>query len=372
MKTVVTAALLSLLTVLPGHAQVAENNYQAEEVVTGLHYPWSIASLPEGGWLVTERSGGLKHVTAAGVVTAVAAEFPDLYVESQAGLFELQLTPDFDNTRAVVVSYACGTGDANNTCVVRGIIPEDRPYRLTDLQMIFTAQPKKAGASHYGGRMTWLADGTLLIGLGDGFDYREQAQNLDNHLGTIVRIHADGRVPDDNPYLHKQAPEIYSYGHRNVQGLVYDPVRDAVWQHEHGPRGGDELNKIIAGKNYGWPLVSYGIDYSGARVTPFDDLPGLVSPLYHWTPSLAPAGLALYSGHALEGWHGDLLVAHLVGRRLQRFSQDASGEWQLTEELLNEYGARLRAVHVGRDGAVYVLTDSDNAALLRITQKGTD
>jgi|SRR5690554_2320233 len=206
--------------------------------------------------------------------------------------------------------------------------------------------------------MTWLGAGSLLIGLGDGFVYREQAQYLDTHLGKIVRIYRDGSTFEDNPFTHTDAPQIFSYGHRNVQGLVYDKTRDAIWQHEHGPRGGDELNRIEKGANYGWPIATYGIDYTGAKVSPYVDLPGVKAPLYQWTPSLAPAGLALYKG--------DLLVAHLAGKRLQRFGFTDDGNWTLKAEYLSELDQRIRAVHVTDKGSVLVLTDSANGQLLEV------
>ncbi|WP_417665980.1 PQQ-dependent sugar dehydrogenase [Pseudidiomarina sp.] len=333
--------------------------YSAETRVIAqkLNFPWSVAELPEGGYLVTERGGKLVHVAENGTKQAVTLSIPDLYAEAQAGLFEVLLSPDFLRSRELVISYSCGTKHANNTCVIRGALSLQPPYSVIDTQNIFTALPKKDGAAHYGGRMTWLGDGTLLVGLGDGFVYREQAQLLDSHLGKIVRITRSGATPEDNPYTHTKAPQIFSYGHRNVQGLIYDKDRDAIWQHEHGPRGGDELNRIEKGANYGWPIVTYGIDYTGAKVSPFTDLPGVKTPLYQWTPSLAPAGLALYEG--------DLLIAHLAGKRLQRLRLIAN-EWQLEGDYLADLNQRIRAVYVGPSGRVLVLTDSNEGQLLEV------
>jgi len=327
-------------------------------VIAGnLAFPWSVAVLPEGGFLVTERGGRLVYVADNGDQQSVEMALPDLFATAQAGLFEVLLTPDFATSRELVLSFACGTLSANNTCVVKGILSAQPPYALLHTQNIFTALPKKAGAAHYGARMTWLKDGSLLVALGDGFVHREQAQNLDSHLGKIVRIHRDGSTPDDNPFTHKRAPEIFSYGHRNVQGLVYDAARDAVWQHEHGPKGGDELNRIEVGGNYGWPIATHGIDYTGARVSPFSELPGVKAPLYVWTPSLAPAGLALYKG--------DLLVAHLAGKRLQRLSLNDE-QWVLSADYLTELDARIRAVYTGPDQRVFVLTDSPAGQLIEV------
>lgn len=326
-------------------------------IADNLTFPWSVAALPEGGFVVTERAGQLVYVSNTGVKQKVEMQLPDLFATAQAGLFEVLLTPDFTDSRELILSYACGSESANNTCVVKGTLSAQSPYAVINLQNIFTALPKKAGAAHYGARMTWLQDGSLLVALGDGFVHREQAQNLDSHLGKIVRIHRDGTTPEDNPFTHTRAPQIFSYGHRNVQGLLYDEERNAIWQHEHGPKGGDELNRIEAGANYGWPIATHGIDYTGAKVSPFSELPGVKAPLYVWTPSLAPAGLALYQG--------DLLVAHLAGKRLQRLTLK-SGQWVLSAEYLTDLDARIRAVYTSPDQRVFVLTDSPNGKLIEV------
>jgi len=354
MKQLILAISLFVLSAVSAQAATV----RTEVIADKLNYPWSVAELPEGGFLVTERSGQLLYVSDSGDKQVIKLDLPDLYATAQAGLFEVLLTPDFLTSRELVISYSCGTEDANNTCVVRTKLSAQPPYIVTNSQNIFTALPKKEGAAHYGARMTWLADNTLLVALGDGFVYREQAQNLDNHLGKIVRITRNGKAPADNPFFHSQAPEIFSYGHRNVQGLIYDQARDSIWQHEHGPKGGDELNKIVKGGNYGWPIATFGIDYTGAKVSPFRQLPGVKAPLYQWTPSLAPAGLALYQG--------DLLVAHLAGKRLQRLRL-IDDQWQLEGDYLQELNARLRAVYVAPSGRILVLTDSAEGKLLQVS-----
>ncbi|MDX1526801.1 MAG: PQQ-dependent sugar dehydrogenase [Pseudidiomarina maritima] len=363
MSRLLQALLVSLSMVLSVAATASQQEPQAPQVqvtpkvlAKGLHYPWSMAELPEGGWLVTERPGNLVYLNPQGQRMHIPLDLPDLYATAQAGLFEVLLTPDFEQSRELVLSYSCGTEQANNTCVVKAKLspPNAAGYALSALQNIFTALPKKEGAAHFGARMTWLGDGSLLVALGDGFVYREQAQNLQNHLGKIVRILRDGKVPEDNPFTHTQAPEVYSYGHRNVQGLVFDAERNKVWQHEHGPKGGDEINDIVKGGNYGWPMTTFGKDYTGALVSPYNDLPGVKAPLYQWTPSLAPAGLALYQG--------DLLVSHLAGKRLQRLRL-VDGKWHLIAEYLVAQQQRLRAVMVAKDGRVLVLTDSNEGEL---------
>ncbi len=355
------AALAGLLLLAP--AVQAEERF--ETITEGLHFPWSVAQLPDTGWLVTERSGQLVYVAPDGQKSTVEKQLDGLFVDAQAGLFEVLLSTDFSSSRELFLSYACGTADANATCVSRAQLSPQPPYQLQQVQQIFRATPDKKGSAHYGARMTWWADGTLLLSLGDGFDYREQAQNLNSHLGKVVRINRDGSIPADNPYTHTEAPATFSYGHRNVQGLVYDSERQIIWQHEHGPKGGDEINQLERGRNYGWPMVTYGIDYTGAKVSPFQELPGIDIPLWVWTPSLAPAGLAVYYGDKHPEWQGDLLVAHLAGKRLQRFSYN-NGLLELSEQLLTDLDQRFRAVHVGHDGHVYVLTDSPEGRLIRL------
>jgi glucose/arabinose dehydrogenase len=233
---------------------------------------------------------------------------PPVFNDAQAGLFDVVLSPDFEADQAVFLAYACGTASANHLCVARGQL---QGMALEGVVEIFRAKPAKQGSAHYGGRMAWLPDGTLIVTLGDGFDYREQAQDLSSHLGKIVRLNPDGSAPADNPFVGRDdaLPEIYSYGHRNVQGLVYDSVEGLLIAHEHGPRGGDEINIIEPGHNYGWPVITHGIDYTGAMITPFVEREGMEQPLLHWTPSIAPSGMTRYRGELFPGWQGNLLVA---------------------------------------------------------------
>ena len=238
---------------------------------------------------------------------------------------------------------------------------------LLDVEVLFTAQPLKRGAAHYGGRIAFLADKTLVLTLGDGFDWREEAQNRANHLGKIVRLNRDGSVPPDNPLVGQAdaAAEIYSLGHRNVQGIFFDAEHGRLYSHEHGPRGGDELNLIQPGQNYGWPLATFGIDYSGARISPYTELPGLVAPLLHWTPSLAPSSLTLYRGALFPEWQGDLFVSTLAERSVRRI-RVRDGMLAGEEVLFEELGERIRDVRSGPDGALYLLTDSAEGRLLRV------
>ncbi|MBS3743146.1 MAG: PQQ-dependent sugar dehydrogenase [Wenzhouxiangellaceae bacterium] len=338
--------------------------YQIETVAGGLEYPWSIAWLPDETALITERAGRLRLLRGGKLLEEPVAGLPEVYAASQGGLFEALPDPDFADNQLVYISFAHGTPEANATRVIRARL---EGMRLVDREVLFTATPPKDTPVHYGGRMTFLPDGTLLIGLGDGFDFREQAQLLDNHFGKIVRIDTDGSAPSDNPFVDTEGalPEIYSYGHRNVQGLLYDSETGIVWQHEHGPRGGDEINRIRPGENYGWPVATHGIDYSGALISPYESRPGMVDPELVWTPSIAPAGMTIYRGDLFPKWAGDLFVSALAGRHLRRIELiDRNPEQQ--QVMLAERDLRLRDVRAGPDGALYLLVDASDGKILRI------
>jgi aldose sugar dehydrogenase len=340
--------------------------YRVELLTTGFEHPWSLAVLPDGRMLVTERPGRLRLVAADGTLASEPVPgLPSILTGGQAGLKQVALAPDFAESAELYLSYSCGTPRANATCLARARFAADR---LQELHVVFSADPPKRGLAHYGGRIAFLTDGTLLLTLGDGFDYREQAQNPAHHLGKIVRLNRDGSAPANNPFIGRSghAAEIYTLGHRNVQGIVVDSVTGRVFAHEHGPRGGDELNELHAGANYGWPVVTEGIDYSGALVSPFTRLPGFEAPLLTFTPSIAPADLALYRGEAFAHWQGDLLVAALVRRTgVHRIRIDGAVA-RVEEVLLGEIGERTRSVTVAPDGSLLILTDSRDGRLLRV------
>jgi aldose sugar dehydrogenase len=341
------------------------DDYRIETLVEGLEHPWSLAFLPDGRMLVTERVGRLRLIEADGhLQKEPVAGLPEAFIAAQAGLMEVALDPDYPDNRWLYLSYAHGDVEANNTRLIRARLVGDE---LRDVEVLFTAQPLKAGAAHYGGRIAFLADKTLVLTLGDGFDWREQAQNPSNHLGKIVRLNRDGSVPPDNPLVGQKgaAAEIYSLGHRNVQGIVFDIENGRLYSHEHGPRGGDELNLIQPGQNYGWPLATFGIDYTGARISPYTELPGLVAPLLHWTPSVAPSSLTLYRGALFPEWQGDLFASTLAERSVRRI-RVRDGMLAGEEVLFEELGERLRDVRSGPDGALYLLTDNAEGRLLRV------
>jgi glucose/arabinose dehydrogenase len=318
--------LLLLATVCTGAmAQDGQTGYTIETVAEGLEHPWSLAFLPDGMMLVTERTGRLRVIDEGGLRAEPVGGLPPVFVSGQGGLFEVLPARDFAESRILYISYAHGDKDANHTRVLRARFDG---RNLLDATAVFTSQPAKSGDAHFGGRMTWLPDGTLVMGLGDGFYFREDAQKLDTHLAKIIRIHPDGSVPADNPFVGQAdaKPEIYSYGHRHVQAVVFDAASGLLYAHEHGPRGGDELNVIEPGRNYGWPMITYGRDYSRARISPFEELPGMEQPRTYWVPSIAPGGMTLYDGDVFPEWKGSLFVAALAEKSVRRVPMNSPME----------------------------------------------
>lgn len=351
------ALLLCLTTTLAA--------FEIETVAEGLEHPWAIAFLPDGRMLVTERAGRLRVIDNGNLVERSVSNVPESFVRSQGGLMDIALHPDHADNGWIYLSLAHGDRSGTATRVVRGRLDG---MNWVDSEIVFTAEPLTPRPVHYGARMAFLGDNSLLLTLGDGFDEREDAQKLDNHTGTIVRLLDDGQVPTDNPFVDQSGakPEIWSYGHRNPQGIVFDPETGHVWSHEHGPRGGDELNLIEPGANYGWPVATHGIDYSGAKITPYTSRPGMVDPKIDWTPSIAPAGMSQYRGELFPEWNGDLLVASLVERTIRRIRLD--GDQVASQEIVGlNIGERLRDVRVGPDGALYILTDRSDGQVLRVT-----
>lgn len=355
---------LLLIAALSFTASISSAEYQLETVAEGLDYPWSIAFLPDGDYLVSMRSGELRRISPDGQVGEPLAGTPETYVAGQGGYFDIVLDPEFDKTREVYLSYAGGTPEANATTITRARLTGSG---FTDARVIFSVQPTKDTPQHYGGKMLFLPDNTLLLTTGDGFDYREAAQDNFSQLGKIIRINRDGSVPDDNPFADGKEgdPKVYSRGHRNPQGLVLDSNTGAIYMHEHGPKGGDELNRIEPGKNYGWPAVTQGINYSGAYVSPLKEAPGVTQPLHYWTPSIAPSGMAYYDGYAFPDWRGDLFLGALVDREVRRLDLE-DGSVTDEEALFSNLGERIRDVRVGPDGFLYILTDSDEGKIIRV------
>jgi len=358
-RTFVTLLLLFLATRI-----LAAPAYELETVADGLDRPWCVAFLPDGELLVTERPGKLKRIAVDGSVTSISGVPPVYFAPSgQSGLFDVLPDPNFSANHTIFLVYAHGDRGANATRVARAKLTGDT---LTDVQVIFTVEPPKRLPQHFGGKLIFLPDGTLLLTTGEGFNYREAAQDTFSLLGKTVRINTDGSIPEDNPFADglEGHPAVWSYGHRNPQGLAFDPVTSTVWEHEHGPRGGDELNIILPGTNYGWPAITYGMDYSGAYVSPFTEHPDMAQPVKYWVPSIAPSGLAVYHGDEFPEWRRSLLVGALVDKVVYRVSVDAEVISQ--EPLFAEIDRRIRDVRVAPDGSIYLVTDGEGGRVIRV------
>jgi glucose/arabinose dehydrogenase len=349
----------------PQPAKIVKTGYKVVEIAKGLDHPWSMAFLPDGSVLVTERVGRLRLIKGGSLQSAPIAGVPAVHTGSQAGLFDIVLHPKFAENNIVYLTYAAGTAAANGTQVARARFDGNA---LQDLHVIFKALPLKDTDNHYGARMAFLADGTFALTIGEGFEYREKAQDLSSDLGKIVRLNDDGSVPQDNPFVGQASvrPEIYTWGHRNEQGLAFDAQSGRLYETEHGPRGGDELNIIVARRNYGWPVITYGMDYSGAYVSPYTQRPGLEQPVIYWTPSIAPSGLAVYRGDQFPAWRGDLFVGALAFKHLRRVHLDEHGNVIEQEQLLNDLNWRIRDVRAAPDGYLYVCTDESDGRVLRL------
>ena len=335
------------------------------EVAGGLEHPWALAFLPDGRMLVTERPGRLRLVGPDGKVSAPLGGVPPVHAQGQGGLLDVALDPRFAQNRLVYLSYAePGEGATASTAVARGRLGDGG---LEDVEVIYRQVPKVESRGHYGSRLVFGADGLLFVTQGERMAFREQAQDLGSGLGKIVRIHPDGKVPEDNPFVGRTGarPETWSYGHRNVQAAALHPETGQLWTVEHGARGGDEVNLPRAGRNYGWPVITYGVDYSGAKIGEGTAKSGMEQPVYWWDPVIAPSGATFYTGGAYPGWKGSLLVGSLTPGALVRLTLD--GERVVGEErYLEERGERIRDVQQGPDGLVYLVTDHAKGRILRL------
>jgi glucose/arabinose dehydrogenase len=335
----------------------------------GLSHPWGLAFLPDGRLLVTERDGNLYLVSQDGVLSAPLAGVPEVDARGQGGLLDVALDPDFAGNRLVYLSYAEPGEGGNSTAVARGVLNAEATA-LSDVEVIFSQRPKLPSTAHFGSRLVFDNAGHLFITLGErsSAEFRVQAQDLGSHLGKIVRIFPDGTVPPDNPFVGQAGalPEIWSYGHRNSQGAALHPETGVLWENEHGPKGGDEINIPEAGKNYGWPIVSYGVNYDGTPVGSGKQRgPGFEDPIYQWTPVIAASGLAFYTGDAFPDWRGNLFSGGLAAEVLVRLELDGTRVTH-EERMLTELGLRIRAVKQGPDGALYLLTDESGGEILKV------
>jgi glucose/arabinose dehydrogenase len=353
----------------PPTADTSHGSVRVATVAEGLEHPWGVAFLPDGRALVTERPGRLRIVGTDGKLGEPLAGVPAVSATGQGGLLDVQLDPEFAKNRLVYLSYAEPREGGNGTAVARGALGE---RGLDDVQVIFRQDVTIDGRHHFGSRLVFDRGGRLFVTLGDRNSERARAQTLDSHIGKVVRIERDGKVPADNPFVGRAdaKPEIWSYGHRNMQGAALHPVTGELWTNEHGPRGGDELNRTLAGLNYGWPKVTYGVEYSGKTISEEATAPGIEPPVHYWVPSIATSGLLFYTGSRFPKWQGSAFVGGLASQQLSRLEMDGNRvvrEEVLLKGLLNQ---RVRDVEQGPDGCIYLLTDEDNGKLLRLEPAG--
>ncbi len=347
-----------------------KHNFTIEVVVDGLDHPWGMVFLPDGDLLITERSGQLRRVHDWKLLDQPISGLPEVHEVGQGGLLGISLHPDFEKNHMLYLSYAGEENGNHGTEVIRGIL---EGTRLTDTQVIFKALPKAGGGVHFGSRLQFAPDGTLFITLGDrgaspARGREHPAQQLASHLGSLIRINDDGSLPADNPFINTAGakPEIYSYGHRNMQGMALHPQTRLIWTHEHGPQGGDEININKPGANYGWPVITYGVNYViGTKIGEGTHSTGMEQPIYKWVPSIAPSGMLFYTGNRFPQWKGNLFVGSLKFGLLVRL--ELSGNSVSSEERLLDFQfGRIRDVSQGPDENIYLLTDDSNGQLLRL------
>ena len=345
----------------------AKASFRIETVATGLEHPWALAFLPDGRLLVTERPGRMRILARDGKLSEPIAGVPEVAAVGQGGLLDVALAPDFAQSRIIYFTFAEPRGAQNGTSVGRArLVEEGGKARLENFTVIFRQEPAVGGGFHFGSRLAFARDGNLFVTLGERFR-RDAAQDLSVHLGKVIRIRPDGSVPPDNPFVNREGarPEIWSYGHRNPQAAAIHPVSGKLWTVEHGARGGDEINIPQPGKNYGWPVITFGRDYSGAKIGVGTHKEGMEQPIHYWDPSIAPSGMTFYAGDAFPGWRGNLFVGSLVLQHLNRLELD--GEKIVNEErLLTDLRERIRDVRMAPDGTLYLLTDARDGKVLRL------
>jgi aldose sugar dehydrogenase len=369
------STVVALVLTLVQHAAVADaprsptpasqrNVFEVITVAKGIEHGWGFAFLPDNRVLVTERPGRMRIVGTDGKLSAPLQGLPKIAVLGQGGLLDVTLSPDFAQDQLVYFAFAEPGDGGFGTAVARGKLAATS---LENVQVIWRQQPKVDGGNHFGSRIVFRGDGTLFITLGDRFTHREKVQDLGTTVGKIVRINPDGSVPRDNPFLDRAGvrPEIWSYGHRNAQAAALQPGTRELWTVEHGARGGDELNNPQAGRNYGWPVITYGVDYSGAKIGEGTAKAGMEQPLYYWDPVIAPSGAVFYTGRAFADWQGDLFVGSMNPGGLVRLDLE-NGRVRQETRYLGELDERIRDVQQGSDGLLYVLTDSARGSLLKL------
>ncbi|NVK58041.1 MAG: PQQ-dependent sugar dehydrogenase [Alteromonadaceae bacterium] len=341
----------------------ATTDVTVNELASGLDHPWGMTFLPAGDLLITERSGQIRRYNFATGLSAPLAGVPTVATDGQGGLLDIVVDPDFATNQQVYFCYSRPGDDGSSSSVARATLASNA---LTSVKDIFIADSVVDNGFHFGCRLSFDAAENLYVAMGDRYKYMDEAQNTDNHFGKIVRITRNGEPLPDNPFIDGDAPEVFSYGHRNIQGLTVHPQTGELWAMEHGPKGGDEVNLINAGNNYGWPKITYGIDYDGDIISDKTAQEGMEQPVLYWDPSIAPSGMAFYDGNVFKDWQGDLLVGALKFRHLRRISFNEAGEAVTQTEYLRDRAERIRDVEVGPNGMIYVLTDEGNGKLLQL------
>jgi glucose/arabinose dehydrogenase len=337
---------------------------KVEELASGLKHPWGMAFLPSGDALITERAGGVRLMSKNGQLSPAISGVPEAAVVGQGGLLGIAVDPDFNSNRHVYICMSVEGEGGRGSEVYKGTL---NGASLQNVTQVFEMLPKVDSAHHFGCRIVFDNDGYMFISLGDRGSKKEESQNKDNHIGTVVRLNKDGSVPSDNPFLDGKAPEVFSYGHRNVQGMTLHPQTGEVWTHEHGPKGGDEINILGVGKNYGWPTITYGVNYNGSIITDKTEMDGMEQPLVKYVPSIAPSGMTFYTGDEFPEWKGDVFMGSLKFRHLHHVKME-DGKVVAQNELLTEREDRIRDVVQGPDGALYLLTDAPDGKVLKLTK----
>lgn len=344
------------------------SEYKFETILSNLDDAWSFEFLSEDKIIYTEMPGKLKIASLSDGSVVTLRNVPKVQYASQGGLSEVVLDPDFESNKKIYLSYSAKNSDGKSTLYLMSAeLNEDS---LENNKIIFEAKAPRRIPVHLGAKIAFLEDGTILLASGDGFDHREKAQTLDNHFGKIIRINKDGTIPTNNPFIDVEGalPDIYSYGHRNMQGLIVTKSGQ-IFEHEHGPRGGDEMNLIEPSLNYGWPAITYGIDYSGAVISPFTEKEGMEQPLFHWTPSIAPSDMIFYEGNRYPKLTNSFLVTALVSKDVKKVTFSESGK-ELQESLFSELNSRLRNIQASPDGLIYLMTDGPGGKLIKVVPEG--
>src|ERR1700752_998689 len=363
--------LLAACCATPASAQTyssSAGNLSVETIARGRANPGALAFLPDGKMMVTEKPGRRRIVPREATLSPPLANVPQVRASGQGGLHDVVLDRDFASNKTIYFCYAEPASGGGSTSMARARLNDGEAPQFDEVKVIFRQEGPLSGGNHYGCRIVQGRDGNLWLTMGDHYSYRDEAQNLANHIGKIVRVTPDGEAPRDNPFAGRRdaKPEIWSYGHRNSQGAALHPQTGKLWMHEHGPKGGDEVNIPLAGKNYGWPVIGYGVNYDGSKAHDSTAKPGMEQPIKYWVPSIAPSGMTFYTGDLFPAWKGSLFVGALAGQMLVRLGLDG-GTVTKEERLLTNLGERIRDVRQGPDGAIWLLTDAGNGRVLRVT-----